>query len=346
MRRIVMLVLVILVCTVPVRALDFTAPEAPESADNLMPAEIETFGQGLWKVIRNAVGTLQPKFAAACRTCVCLTAIILLVSMVQGISTKENGVLNLVAALGVSGILLGTTGSMIRLAADTVTELSEYGKLLLPVMTGALAAQGGGTAAAALYSGTVILDSILSAAISKLLVPMCYTYLVLAVANSAIGNELLSKLRDFLKWLMAWGLKIILYVFTGYMGITGVISGATDAAALKVTKMAISSMVPVVGGIMADASETVLVSAGLLKNAAGVYGILALIAVWISPFAQIGIQYLLLKITSALCTAFGVKQACELIKDFSSAMGMLLAMTGTVCLLLMISTVCFMRGVG
>ena len=129
------------------------------------------------------------------------------------------------------------------------------------------------------------------------------------------------------------------------MGLTGVISGTTDAAALKVTKTTISSVVPVIGNILSEASEAVLVGAGVVKNAAGVYGMLAILAVCFEPFALIGIQYLLLKLTAAICSVFATKQATELISDFSDAMGMLLAITGTICLMLLISTVCFMKGV-
>ncbi len=345
MRKWIILVLAVSFLALPVSAMDYTAPTVPESAEQLMPAEIETFGQGLWKVIQNALGLLHPKIKEACGICIALVAVALLVSIVQGISEKSSGVMNLVASLGIGSILLYSTGNMIHLGAQTVKEMSDYGKLLLPVMTTALAAQGGATASAALYAGTAAFDALLGSAISTLLVPMCYGYLILAVACSAVGNDLLVKIKDLVKWLVTWFLKIVLYVFTGYMGITGVVSGTADAAALKVTKLAISGMVPVVGGLMSDASETVLVGAGVLKNAAGVYGIIALLAVWIAPFLQIGILYLLLKGTGALCGAIGAKAPSDLIQDFSSAMGLLLAMTGTVCVLLLISTVCFMKGV-
>ena len=100
------------------------------------------------------------------------------------------------------------------------------------------------------------------------------------------------------------------------------------------------------GNIISDASEAVLVSAGIMKNAAGVYGLLAILAIWIGPFIQIGIQYLLLKLTSGICEMFAVKSMAELMKDYSTAMGLVLAMTGTECLLFLISTICFMKGVG
>ena len=88
-----------------------------------------------------------------------------------------------------------------------------------------------------------------------------------------------------------------------------------------------------------------MVSAGVMKNSVGVYGMLAILAIWIGPFLQIAMQYILLKATAALCGVFGNKGTTGLIQDFSGVMGLLLAMTGTVCLLFLISTVCFMKGV-
>ena len=136
----------------------------------------------------------------------------------------------------------------------------------------------------------------------------------------------------------------ILYIFTGYISITGVISGAVDASALKAAKLTISGAVPVVGSILSDATETILVSAGLMKSAAGVYGIFAFLAVCISPFLKIGAQYILLKVTCAVCNTFDCKSAVTLVESFSSGMGFVLAMTGTVCILLLVSVVCFMKG--
>ena len=145
---------------------------------------------------------------------------------------------------------------------------------------------------------------------------------------------------------MTWSLKILLYAFTGYISVTGVVSGTADAAALKVAKMTISGMVPVVGGILSDASEAVLVGAGTVKNATGVYGMFAVMAMALAPFVKIAAHYLLLKGTAALCHIFSDKKASDLIGDYATALGFLLAMTGAGCLILMISITCFLKGLG
>lgn len=345
MRKLLIITIIMFLIVAPANAMEFTAPVVPDSGREILKDEPETFAEGLWKVVSEGAKLVQPALAEASGVSLSLIAVVLLLSLVQGMPGTSDKVLQLVGAMTIAALLLRPSGSLIKLGVQTVTELSDYGKLLLPVMTAALAAQGGTTASAALYTGTAFFDAVLCALISSVIVPMIYMFLALSASNSAIGESTLAKLRDFVKWLMTWCLKTILYVFTGYMGITGVVSGSADAAAVKAAKLTISGVVPVVGGILSDASETILIGAGVMKSAVGVYGLLAILAVWIGPFVKIGVQYLLLKATGAICGVFGSKRSIQLISDFSSAMGLLLAMTGTVCLLLLISTVCLMKGV-
>lgn len=346
MRKLILCVVLLFALAMPVSALEITAPEVPESGEELMPQKAQTFGEGLWEIIQDVLPLIRPDLAEASRVSLAVIAAVMMVSLLQSFSDAVKAMADLAGSAVISGVLLLSANSMIQLGVETVKEISEYGKLLLPVMTAAMAAQGGITSSTALYTGTAVFDTLLSSLISRLLVPIIYLFLALAAANSAMGEEILKKMRDFLKWLMSWSLKTILTVFTTYIGITGVVSGTTDAAALKVTQTTISTVVPVVGGILSNASEAVLVSAGLVKNAAGIYGIWAILAIFLGPFLQIGAHYLLLKATAAVCGVFGSKRMTELIGDFSTAMGLLLAMTGSACLLLLISTVCFMKGVG
>ena len=345
MSKLILAVALIFALAIPASAVEFTAPQVPEKGAELMPEDTGSFAAGLTELLRDAVLGLRPDLKEASKVSRVIAAV-MMVSLLQSFSGSVKTVANLVGATAIAAGLLLSANSLIRLGSQTVTEISEYGKLLLPVMTAAMAAQGGAASSTALYAGTAVFDSVLSSLISRMLGPMVYLFLALSAANSAIGENILGKLRDLVKNVVSWSLKTILTVFTTYMTVTGVVSGTTDAAALKATKVTISSVVPVVGGILSDASEAVLVSAGLMKNAAGIYGILAVLAVFLSPFLKIGVHYLILKLTAAVCGIFGEKGLTELIGDFSTAMGLLLAMTGSECLLLLISTVCFLKGVG
>jgi len=346
MSKFLLIIVLLTYFAVPVSAEPITAPAVPESGAQFMPEEKESFGEGLWEMIQDALMQIQPELQEAATICFRVIAAAILVGILHQFPGGSDKIADLAASVAISVLLLKDSHSLIHLGTQTIMNLSEYGKLLLPVMTSAVAAQGGLTVSAALYTGTALFDTVLCNLISKLLIPMIYLFLAVCVANSAVGEELLKQISKFIKWSSVWCLKIILYVFTGYISITGVISGTADVATVKAAKLTISGMVPVVGGILADASETFLVSAGLIKNAAGLYGIFAILAVFIGPFLQIGCHYLLLRATGAVCSVFSSKRVAELIGDFSSAMGLLLAMTGSVCMLLLISTVCFLKGVG
>lgn len=346
MTKVIIALLLCVSLIVPADALEITAPEAPASAADKMPEKTESFLDGLFELLYKAVCAVRPDFREAIRLCVALIVAAIMMSVLRSFSDTVKASADLIGTIVAASALFTSASSMLKLGAQTIRELSDYGKLLFPVMTAAMAAQGGVTASAALYTGTAVFDALLGSLISSLLLPLVYLYLALATANNALGEELLKKLCDMIKNALSWCLKTVLMVFTTYMGVTGVVSGTTDAAALKATKVAISSVVPVVGGVLSDASEAVLVSAGIMKNAAGIYGILAILAVFLEPFLRIGIHYLLMKGTAAVCGIFAPKRMTGMIEDCTAAMGLLLAMTGAVCILLLISTVCFMRGVG
>ena len=346
MKKMLLLILLIILLPSKAEALDLTPPEVPGAAQEYMPEDTESFAEGLWYVVKQAIAKFQPSLAEAAKVALSLIAIVLLTSILRNFSNSAKYVVDLVAALCISVALVQAANSMIHLGTETVNEISQYGKLLIPVMTAALAAQGGITASTSLYAGTALLNTVLSVGISKFIIPLIYIYMILCIAYSAIGEEVLKNLKSICKWFITWCLKIVLYVFTGYLSITGVVSGTTDAAMLKAAKLTVSGAVPVVGNIISDASESILISAGIVKNSVGIYGLLAVAAIWIKPFITIGIQYLLLKLVAAVCGTIGTKQTVGLINDFADIMGFLVAMTGTVCLLLMVSTICYLKGVG
>lgn len=346
MIRLLFGILFALSLSIPASASEIQAPEVPESAMDIMPENTDSFGNALVELLRKGILLIQPELDGALRTCSGILTCALLYSILPILSEKLTEPMAMAWSVALGTVMLQRTGTMIGYAADALRQICDYGKLLCPVLTTALAAQGGITASAALYTGTIAFITLLSILVSRLLIPLVYIFLLFSVAGSAIGEGFFRNLADGIKHLLTWLLKTLLIVFTTYMSVTGVVSGTTDAAALKTAKVTLSSVVPVVGGILSDASESVLVSMGILKNAAGIYGILAVLALFMGPFVKVGVQYLLLKGSAALCSLFGDKRISSLVGDFSTAMGLLVAMVAAGCVLILISTVCYLKGIG
>lgn len=331
---------------IPVSALEIEAPTIPAEHLDQMPDETDSLWAGLWNIAQKAVDAVIPDIHGASEIAISIIASVILISIIQTVSSPLQKSTEMAGITVITWILLSNTNAMIGLAADTIQEISDYGKLLLPVMTTALAAQGGITTSGVIYAGTAFFTSLLQSIMTGVMIPGIYLYVGLGLGNAATGEELLKRTGDLLKGLIGWCLKILLMIFTTYLSLSRAISGTTDAAALKAAKVSLSTFVPVVGSVLSDASETVLVSAGVLKNAAGIYGILAVFALFLHPFLQIGIHYLILKITGAICGILGPVRMSGMVDCFTSALGFLLGITGASCVMILISTVCFMKGVG
>lgn len=340
------MILLTAVLAIPAHATEYIAPEAPPSVASLLPKEADSFMEGLWNVIQYMADSIAPAFAAASKGCLEVTAVTILSGIVSGfVSSGRSFTVRLISVIAISGVLLSQTTAFLALGQETVTSLSEYCKLFLPVITAALAANGGTGTATALYAETAFFDAFLCSSVSNVLLPLVRLFLCFCIASAATGELLLGKAKEFTLWIMTWFLKITLYVFTGFLSITGVIAGNVDALSLKAAKITISGSVPVVGSILSDASETILSGFSLMKNSAGIYGLLTFIALCAMPFIKIGTQYLLLKATAAIAAAFDAGPGAKVISDFSSAMGLILGIVAAQSAMLIVSTVCFMKGV-
>ena len=201
----------------------------------------------------------------------------------------------------------------------------------------AAAASGAVTSATVQQVSTVFLADVLIGLIDRLLMPLVYLYAGALASSAMLPENRLGALAEALKKVITWILTTVLLAFTVYLSVVRVVSGSADAAALKVAKAAISGAIPVVGSIISEASETVLAGAGMLKNTIGVFGMLGILAACAHPFLQLGVQYLLYKLTAFLAATVGAPSLCKLIDGLGGAFGLVLGMTGSCAFLLLIS---------
>ena len=94
-----------------------------------------------------------------------------------------------------------------------------------------------------------------------------------------------------------------------------------------------------VGGILAEAAESVLAGAGILRGMIGVFGTLGVLGFCLVPFLRLGVQHLVYQGAALVAAAVGPKKLVELIARLGDAFGLVLAMTASAALLLLISLV-------
>ncbi|MBS6366757.1 MAG: stage III sporulation protein AE [Clostridiales bacterium] len=317
-----------------------------DTLDGLSPTEEQDLVSGVADILASATQDAGGFLRAALRTAAVVMAAVMLCGLLSRIDTgiSANGVA-IAGVLAITAACAGSLGTMLSVGQQTLDRIQTFSTALLPTMAAATVAVGAVNASAAIYAGTVMFSNFLILLTNTLLMPLVYAYVAACAADAAIGNDSLKQMAGLIRWAIVNGLKILLLVFTGFLTITGVISGTADAATVKAAKLTLSGMVPVVGSIIGDASETVLVSAGILRSTVGVFGMLAVLGICAAPFLQIGLHYLTLKVTAAVSGIIGDKRLSGLVEALGSAMSFILAMTGACALILLISCVCSMKAV-
>jgi len=287
---------------------------------------------------------LEGAVKASVRSCLLILVVTILCTLAGTMTAGTGGdpmkVPVLAAALAIASIAVGDVDSLLHLGEEAIGRMESLGDVLLPAVAMALAASGSPAAAAAKYGATILFSDLLMALISRLLIPLVYGFVAVNVAWAALGNEGLKSLGRLLKWGIATALSLVLLAFLAYLNFSGVISGSADAATVKAVKFTISNLVPVVGGVISDTAETLLAGASILRNTAGVFGMLVILGICMGPFLNLGMHYLAYKVTAALAaTVAGDGRVTGLIETIGSAFGLILAMTGSCGVLLAVAMI-------
>ena len=312
---------------------------------DISPTESGSLGEGVGRILASVTEETDGILKQGLVLCFEILAVVMLSALLREFS-GENRAMVLAATLAVGMIAVGQISGFFVEAVETVDEMTTFSGFLFTTMATATAAAGNVGRAGTLYGITLAVCTGLGSLLEALVLPAISSYVALIIGDSALGDGRLKMASDTLKQLLTNFLKAGVIGFTAYLSLSGVVSGSADSAAVKAAKLTISTVVPVVGSLISDASETLLVSAGLIRSSIGLFGLLGVLAVSILPFLETGISYLLLKATAAVTGILGEKQLSGLVGGLADAMGLLAAVTGVCALVLMIGCVCFMGGLG
>ena len=305
------------------------------------------FEEGLAQIFQNAMDQLSGVFRQAARSAAIVMVIALLVGLMNSVYEGSGGevpnFVPFVGVLAVAGVAIGSSGAFIGLGANTLRELEEFSKSLFPAMAAASAAGGALTSAAVKYAGTVFFLDILITLSGRVIMPLIYAYIAASIGNAALGGEGLKGAANLLKWVIGVLITALMIAFVGYITVAGVVSGSADVLTTRMAKTTISTVLPVVGGIVADAAETVLAGAMLVRNGIGVMGLLVVLAVCLTPILQLGAHYLMFKAAAGLSGAVTDKRVGGLIGDLGTAFGMVMGLTGAGAMMIFFSIISMMR---
>lgn len=302
------------------------------------------FLQGTFSVFQKALDIGFGKVQGALGTMLRIIAIVILCRIADSVcSERGKAITSVTGTVAIVVSSIGRVNAMVGLGRTTMNELLSFSNTLLPVMVSAATATGSVSGAGAVYTLATVFSNFLIRFTNYILLPAIYSYITLALADAVTQQDRLKILRELIGWLIEKGLKLIVFVFTGFLTITGLLAESADTVLIKAAKATISGVVPVVGNMITGAAGSILSTAALLKNTIGVFGMMAIFSIFVVPFLNMTVSYLTFKLSSALCGIISDKHS-GILEAISNAMGYMLAMVGS-CALICTLSCCFLAKV-
>jgi stage III sporulation protein AE len=197
---------------------------------------------------------------------------------------------------------------------------------------------GGNVVSGGIFQPILIMAVEISATVVKnIFIPIIFLSTILSIINNISDKIHLSKLAELIKKIGIILIGIILTIFIGIVTIQGSVGSVADGVASKTVKFAIGTFIPVVGGYLSDAADTVIGCSLLIKNAAGVIVLIGIIAVCLMPIMKIAAVVLLYKITCALVEPISEKRITDCINDIANSMILIIGSVAVVAFMFIVS---------
>ena len=216
---------------------------------------------------------------------------------------------------------------------------------ILPVLLTILSSLGGLTAMMVVRPTVFFLITLYLGLLERFFLPLVLVLAALALINNISPNFSFSHLAKLIRDVTLICLTMLLTVFTGLLTMGSLGAAAVDGLTLKLAKSAVGTFIPIVGGHIADALDSLLGASLLLKNTVGIFGLVAIAVVIMLPALRVFISSLCFRLAAAVLEPFGKSPYIQMLQDFGSVLLLLFALVAVTGLLFFL-LIFFVVGLG
>ena len=347
MKRLLLFFLFVLLLSAPALAVDTAGLEeaVPDSVREVLgdiTVKDVMNGERVFLRLRDAAAKLVTAWIGeAGRSAATALTTVLLCSVASAASPdgKMPGYVLLGGALAILGSCMGDMRSFLDQTASALDELGDFSRALLPCVAASSAAVGRAASGTARYTVSALFLDVLLLAGRRVVLPAIYAYGAVSAAGAALPEGALGGPSKLMRWACSTLLTALTTVFTLCLTVSGILTGGADRFAGSAAKTVIAAALPVVGKIVADAAETYIAGAKLLRGAIGVFGLAAVLCICLGPLVRLGLRYLFFKAAACIAEPFADARLAALLGDIASCCGMALGLLGSAGFMLFVSVI-------
>lgn len=233
-------------------------------------------------------------------------------------------------------LVLNNFSDIVNMVKDSIIDLVGFSNSLIPLMITLMLTTGAIVSAGVVKPVLLILINFIGNFITNFILPLVILGTTLAIVSKISNKVRIDKLAKFMKSAGVWILGIIMTLFVTILSLEGSITETVDGVTAKTAKAAVSTVIPVVGKILGDATDAVIGCAGILKNAVGFVGILVIIGICITPIIKLSLLSFTYFIASCVCQPIADEKVIGLLDSISDTFKILLAIIFCVSVMLIV----------
>ena len=237
------------------------------------------------------------------------------------------------------GLLAYKAFDIINSCFENVNTYARHMDAVFPLLLTVMAASGSTVSASVYQPAVAFLSNGITNIIINLVMPLTVFVLVFSSVSGLSSSLKMEKLESFFSSVIKWIIGICITVFTMFLSVQGITAGTYDGITLRVTKYAIGNSVPVVGGFLRDGTDLFLAAGLLIKNALGIFGLVFMLGIFISPIVELVAFILFLKLAAGIVEPFDNGKIANYMYSMAKNLNYILAAVLMVCFMYVITVV-------
>jgi len=213
----------------------------------------------------------------------------------------------------------------IVIAMDLIQTLTHFVGVSLPVVISLVLMSGNVTGAYVYHSLFLFAINIINLIILNVLIPLIIFVTTIQVVSNLTDNEILKNLSDIFKNIISWGTKTLAVGFISILALQRISAPILNNLAIRTARSTINA-VPVVGGALSGAVDTVLYFASATKSGVIVAVIISIVYLCIIPVSKLVAIMFIYKFVAAVVQPICDKRIVKCMSTISNYSGILLGM--------------------
>ena len=280
---------------------------------------LELFGDLLGEGIGSAV--------ALCATlCGILVVAALFSALKRSIASEAlSGAIGFCVSAAMLAVILNALCRQIEMVRGFFERISALVYSMIPVF-GAIYVSGGSVSGASTMSGSMYLFlAVCESFCTKTVVPIASICAAIAISRSLSPGIDLQSVGNAIKKCYTFSLGLIMSILLLLLASQSALSAAADSIGARAAKMLTASMIPVVGGSVAETLRAAAAGVGYIKTVVGVGGVVFIVILLLPTLVSLLLGRLSFMIAGAIGGMLGCDDEVRLLGDIGGIYNCMIA---------------------